>query len=74
MKKSMRLNNNVNNISKIRQYSRITLEIKEFKELQQLNDNNKILASYDLVAIKCSDEKIFHSLLFDYDVFFIILS
>lgn len=49
-------------ISSFLQLSRITLTINETGALAQLRDVNEVLKSYDLIAVKTSNEKVFHTL------------
>lgn len=48
------------------QLRRITLEINDGRYLPQLK-TNKALATYDIIAIKTRNEKVFHSLCIDHD-------
>lgn len=42
--------------------TRITLTINESGALAQLRDVNDVLSSYDLIAVKTTNEKVFHNL------------
>ena len=39
-----------------------SLEVKDSKILHSLADTNQILLSYDLIAVKPCDEKMFHAI------------
>lgn len=49
-------------VSSFLQLSRITLTINETGALAQLRDINEVLKSYDLIAVKTTNEKVFHTL------------
>ncbi|KAL4435844.1 hypothetical protein ABPG74_015812 [Tetrahymena malaccensis] len=66
VEKSMNMQKDLPNVSKFEQLKRITLEINDGKYLPQLKSNTA-LATYDIIAIKTRNEKVFHSLCIDYD-------
>ncbi|KAM3129487.1 hypothetical protein pb186bvf_018391 [Paramecium bursaria] len=60
------------NYKDLKQYSRITLEISDSKFIPQIKEDNKILQSYDIIAIKPKSEKIFLQILNDVNYYDII--
>ena len=47
------------------QLSRVTIHIDDLGALAQLRDPNEILSSYDIIAVKTSNEKVLHSICLD---------
>jgi len=54
------------------QFSRVTVVCNEMRAVMQLVDSNQILKSYDVVAAKTKDAKVFHALCLENDVVDII--
>jgi len=71
LKNSTKLQNNpakLKLLENFKQLTRITLTINDTKFLQLLTDTNVILKSYDIIAVRTTNQKIFYSLCLENDM------
>lgn len=68
IKSSSNLLQDLPKLDKLSQFTRITIEINEPRYLNQLHENgSKQLSTYDLIAVKTKNEKIFQSICTEQD-------